>query len=197
MIDKSGKKLSPKEIWSKLIIRAQNVLLEIEVFFIHLISYFPSHNIRKLLYRLGGIKIGKGSAIHMGVKLYDPKNISIGADSIIGEGTVLDGRDILKIGNHVAIASQVMIYNSKHDINNEHFLAISKPVIINDYVFIGPRAIIMPGVTIGRGSIIAAGAVVTKDVSEYSIIGGVPGKRIGERILKKYKYKLGRPRLFR
>jgi maltose O-acetyltransferase len=55
----------------------------------------------------------------------------------------------------------------------------------------------MPGVTIGKGSIIAAGSVVTKDVPEYSIIGGIPGQIIGKRSLKEYKYKLGRPRLFR
>ena len=167
MLDKNGKKLSSEEIYQKLVVRIKNILLETKVFILHLIGYFPSHNIRKLFYRIGGIKINKGSTIHMGVKFYDPKNISIGSDTIIGEGSVLDGREILKIGNHVAIASQVMIYNSKHEINDEDFIALNKPVYINDYVFIGPRSIIMPGVTIGKGSIIASGSVVTKDVPEY------------------------------
>lgn len=195
--DKTGKKLSPSETWNKLSNRILSVLLEFKVFIIHLLSYFPSHNVRKLIYRLGGIKIGSGSTIHMGVKFYEPKNITIGQDSIIGEGCVLDGRDELMIGNHVALATDVMIYNSQHDTNDENFTAINKPVILDDYVFVGPRAIILPGVKIGKGAIIAAGAVVTKDVTSYSIVGGVPAQEISQRKIKDLKYKLGRPRLFR
>ncbi|MEX1052368.1 MAG: acyltransferase [Patescibacteria group bacterium] len=162
-----------------------------------MLSYIPSHTIRKFIYRLAGLKIGKGSSIHMGVKFYQTKNIVIGQDSIIGERCVLDGRDELKIGNHVALASEVMIYNSQHDSSDENFTAINKPVVLEDYVFVGPRAIILPGSIIGKGAIIAAGAVVTKDVPEYAIVGGVPATLIGQRKIQDLKYKLGRPRLFR
>ncbi len=197
VIDKTGKKLSPSETWNKLSNRIMNVLLEFKVFIIHLLSYIPSHNIRKIIYRLGGMKIGGGSTIHMGVKFYDTKNIIIGQDSIIGEGCVLDGRSDLVIGSHVALASEVMVYNSQHDTNDENFIAINKPVILEDYVFVGPRAIILPGVKIGKGAIVAAGAVVTKDVLPFSIVGGVPAVEISQRKIKDLKYKLGRPRLFR
>ena len=78
--DKTGKKLSPAETWYKLSNRIMNVLLEFKVFIIHLLSYFPSHNLRKIIYRLGGMKIGSGSTIHIGVKFYEPKNIIIGQD---------------------------------------------------------------------------------------------------------------------
>ena len=121
---------------------------------------------------------------------------SIGDDTIIGEQGVFDGRDKLTIGNHVDIASNVLIYNSEHDINNVAFEATNEPVDIGDYVFIGPRSIILPGVKIGMGAIIAAGAVVTKDVQDFSIVGGVPAKVIGERKLKELHYRLGRARLF-
>ena len=110
---------------------------------------------------------------------------------------MLDGRAKLMIGSHVDIATDVMIYNSKHDINDENFVAIDEAVVVNDYVFIGPRAVILPGVTIGYGAIVAAGAVVTKDVPPYAIVGGVPAKIIGERKLKSLSYKLGRARWFR
>ncbi|OGK18047.1 hypothetical protein A3G67_04825 [Candidatus Roizmanbacteria bacterium RIFCSPLOWO2_12_FULL_40_12] len=157
----------------------------------------PSHNIRKLIYRLGGVKIGKGSTIHMGAVFYDPKGIEIGEDTIVGEKSVLDGRTNLRIGNHVDIASEVMIYTSQHNVHDPKFTAESKPVTIGDYVFIGPRAIIIPGVRIGKGAVVAAGAVVTNDVPEYAIVGGVPAKQIGERKAKDLNYRLGRPRLFR
>jgi len=195
--DKTGKKLTSKEIFEKGINRLFNILLEFEVFLLHLVGFLPSHHLRRFFYRLAGIKIGKGSTIHMGARFYDPRNIKIGEDSIIGEGVVLDGRDKLIIGNHVDIASEVIIYNSEHDINDPFFLAKNAPVIIEDYVFIGPRAIILPGVKIGKGAVVAAGAVVTKDVPPFAIVGGVPAKIIGERKIKNLSYKLGRARWFR
>lgn len=181
--------------------RIKTVFLEFEVFLLHIVGLIPSHYLRRLFYRLGGIKIGWGSTIHMGARFYNPWYIKIGRDSIIGEGIVLDGRDQLTIGNHVDIASEVMIYNSQHNIDSENFAkveeVIKKPVVIEDYVFIGPRAIILPGVTIKRGAVVGAGAVVTKDVEAFKIVGGVPAKEIGERENKNPNYKLGRAAWFR
>jgi len=196
-VDKTGKKLTKKEVFQKIKNRLFNIFLEFEVFLLHLIGLLPCHHCRRFFYRVAGIKIGKGSTIHMGARFYDPRNISIGEDSIIGEGVVLDGRDKLNIGNHVDIASEVMIYNSEHDIDDPNFLAKNAPVLIEDYVFIGPRAIILPGVKIGKGAVVAAGAVVTKDVPPFAIVGGVPAKIIGERKNKNLSYKLGRARWFR
>lgn len=197
MTDKTGKNLTPKEFVLKALNRIKSLILETEVFVLHLMGHIPSHLVRRLFYRLGGVKIGRSSSLHMGLRFYDPRNIVIGEDSIVGEGSVLDGRDKLIIGNHVDIASEVMIYNSKHDIENEYFLPVSSPVTIEDYVFIGPRSIILPGVKIGRGAIVAAAAVVSKDVPPYAIVGGVPAKIIGERKLKNLHYKLGRANWFR
>lgn len=177
--------------------RIYTIIVEADNYVLKLVGCIPSHHIRRFLYRLDGIKIGKGSTIHMGAVFYFPEKIVIGEDSIIGENAVLDGRDKLKIGNHVDIASEVMIYNSEHDVNDENFKAITAPVEVEDYVFIGPRAIILPGVKIRRGAVVGAGAVVTKDVSEFKIVGGVPAKEIGERKLKNPSYKLGRAAWFR
>jgi len=181
----------------RVVRRIRTVWLEFVVFLLHVGGYVPFHLFRRLLYRLAGMKIGKGTSIHTGLHLYDPHNITIGNDTIIGEQAVLDGRDTLRIGDHVALATGVMIYNSQHDIQNPTFKAISKPVIIDDYVFIGPRVVILPGVHIGKGAVVGAGAVVTKDVPERSIVGGVPAVEIGKRQLAEYSYKIGRAAWFR
>lgn len=181
----------------KIINRINTLIREFENMIMHWAGYVPLHHFRRLIYRLGGVRIGKGSALHMGIRFYDGHKIRIGKDSIIGEGTVLDGRDSLIIGDHVDIASEVMIYNAEHDVNDPNFKAISAPVEVSDYVFIGPRAIILPGVKIGRGAVVGAGAVVTKDVSEFAIVGGVPAKLIAERKNKEPHYKLGRAAWFR
>lgn len=197
MRDKTGKELSSKEILEKLMNRIQTVILEFKVMFLHCVGFVPSHHFRHFFYRLAGMKIGKGSTIHMNVRFYNPKNIIIGEDTIIGEGAVLDGRDKLIVGNHVDIASEFMIYNSEHDVQSEDFHAILEPVVIEDYVFIGPRVIIQPGVKIGKGAVVSAGAVVTKNVKEMEIVGGVPAKFIKQRNLKELNYKLGRASWFR
>lgn len=181
----------------RIIRRIATVLLEFEVFWLHIVGYVPCHILRRLFYRLGGIRIGKGSAIHMGAKFYNPWNIKIGEDSIIGEGAVLDGRDKLIIGDHVDVASEVMIYNAQHDVKDPNFKTVKAPVEIEDYVFIGPRAIILPGVTIRKGAVVGAGAVVTKNVEKGLIVGGVPAEKIEERGIKDLSYRLGRAAWFR
>lgn len=181
----------------KVINRIDTVTNEYILFWLHLISNFPSHHVRRFFYRLAGMKIGRGSTIHTGGRFYYPGGITIGRDTIIGEGVVLDGRAVLTIGDHVDLASEVMIYNAEHDIHDVAFRPIVGEVKIQDYVFIGPRAIILPGITIGRGAVVGAGAVVTKDVKPFMVVGGVPAKEIGERENKNPSYTLGRAAWFR
>ena len=194
--DRMGRSLSSEEATGKIFNRFYNYLADFFLFWLHLLCLIPSHHVRRFLLRLAGAKIGKGTSVHMGCRYFSLKKIRIGEDSIIGEGIFMDGRASLKIGNHVDIASDVMILNSEHDINSEDFHAETSPVEIGDFCFIGPRAIILPGVKIGRGAVVAAGAVVTKDVSDFAIVAGVPAQVIGERKLKDLKYRLGRARLF-
>ncbi len=194
--DRMGRTLSWGEAFKKILDRFYHYWLDFELMLLRWVGHFPFHTCRKFFYRLAGVRIGRGSTIHMRAKFFQPKNIKIGEDTIIGGRVFLDGRAELLIGNHVDIASEVMIYNSEHDIEKEDFSAREEPVEIGDYVFVGPRAIILPGVKIGRGAIIGAGAVVTKDVEEFAIVGGVPAKVIGERKNKNLKYRLGRARLF-
>lgn len=194
--DRMGRGLSSDEVVKKGVNRAGNVILDFWLLVLTIVGYIPLHTVRWFFYVISGIKLPFNSHIHMWARFYNPCGITIGRDTIIGDHAFLDGRDKLVIGNHVDIASNVMIFNSEHDINSEDFHAIEAPVIIEDYVFIGPRVIILPGVKIGKGAIVAAGAVVTKDVSEFAVAGGVPAEIIGERKLRDLHYRLGRARLF-
>lgn len=192
-----------KSLHAKIINRLQTIWLEVTTGFLWWgIGNVPSHHIRRGAYRICGMKIGPGSSIHMGARIYDPRNITIGSDSIVGERVTLDGRKQLvhsegglEIGSHVDIASEVMFWTSQHDISDPLFKAIEKKITVEDYVFIGPRVIILPGVTIGKGAVVAAGAVVTKSVAPLTIVAGVPAQKIGVRE-STLSYKLGRTRLF-
>lgn len=196
MKDRNGQTLSPKKVLQKIIVRIQTIFLEFLLMILRFVGYIPIHFIRKVFYILSGINIPFDSTIHIGANFFNPSNITIGHDTIIGDHCFLDGRAPLTIGNHVGIASQVLIYNDEHDINSSDYGNSFGPIEIGDYVFVGPRAIILPNVKIGKGAVVAAGAVVTKDIPENEIWGGVPAKKISDRKITNPNYKLGRAMWF-
>lgn len=194
--DRMGNKLNFGTVVNKGLTRYFNYFLDFELMLLDFVGTFRIWTLRRFFYRLAGVKIGNKSKLYYHTRFYDPGNIRIGDDTLVGDNCFLDGRNKIKIGNHTDIASQVLIYNEEHNINSAEFEATNAPVEIGDYVFIGPRAIILPGVKIGTGAVIGAGAVVTKNVPDYAIVGGVPAVKIGERKNKDLRYRLGRARLF-
>jgi maltose O-acetyltransferase len=107
--------------------------------------------------------------------------IQIGNNTVINRSCYLDGREGLYIGNNVNISFQSCIITLQHDPQSINFKSTGAAVTIKDNVWLGARCIILPGVTVGEGAVVAAGAVVTKDVHPYTIVGGVPAKEIGNR----------------
>ncbi len=125
--------------------------------------------------------IGKKSSLHHGVELYCVGGITIGESSTINKYVDIDGRGGLYIGNNASISAYVKILTASHDPNSPNFQQITKPIKIEDYVWIGTGAIILPGVTLCQGCIVAAGSIVTKNVECYTIVAGNPARKIGER----------------
>ena len=196
MKDRNGNNLKSQEVSQKIITRFETILLEFWLMVLRFVGFIPIHFIRKIFYIISGVKMPFDSTIHIGANFFNPSNITIGHDTIIGDHCFLDGRAPLKIGSHVGIASQVLIYNDEHDIHSLDYGNSFGPVEIGDYVFIGPRAIILPNIKIGKGAVVAAGAIVTKDIPDFEIWGGVPAKKINDRSNQKPNYKVGRAMLF-
>lgn len=107
--------------------------------------------------------------------------VKIGSNSIINRNCYIDGRAGIEIGNNVSISPEAYILSLDHDPQSINFDTIPSRTIIHDYVWIGVRAIILPGIDLKEGCVVGAGAVVTKTPEPYTIIAGVPAVKIGER----------------
>lgn len=162
----------------------------------YLVSLIPSHVIRLFFYRYClGLEIGKNSHVFMGAWFDSKKNFKMGNNSIINQKCRLDNRGSITIGNNVSVSAEVCILTADHELQSCDFIGRTRSVIIEDYVFIGTRAMILPGITLGEGCAVAAGAVVTKNVAPFVIVAGVPAKPIGKRQTN-LQYSLNYGRLF-
>ena len=160
-----------------------------------LIMYLPSYTIRHMWLKIFCKQFGRGNAVKRNVEIKLPSKICIGNHCNINPKVLLDGRGGLVIGNNVDIAREANIWTEGHDYNDPMYRGKTGKVTIHDYVWIAARATILPGVTINRGAVVGAGAVVTKDGPEMAIVGGVPAKIIGHRDCEP-QYQLGIQYLF-
>lgn len=159
-----------------------NQLYKVLVLFVNMfINKIPIRALRHGIYRLLGMRIGSGSEIDRRVEVRSPNKITVGSHSLIGWFCLLGGNGGLRIGNNVNISSYSKIESGSHRLDSPYFEPVFKEVIIEDYAWLGTGCMILKGVTVGEGSVVAAGAVVTKDVPPYEIWGGVPAKKIGVR----------------
>ena len=153
------------------------------------IANIPLALVRHRWYRhVMGVGLGEGSTVlmHVSVSIAGrPKvgrpGISIGRHTVINRHCWLDGRGGLRIGDNVSISPGVWLLTGEHDVNDPDFGPVYGLVEIGDRVWIGSRAMVLPGVSIGEGAVVAAGAVVTADVEPFTIVGGVPARPIGTR----------------
>lgn len=154
----------------------------------YVVSFFPSIRFRRIGFKLLGVRVKKNVHFRPGVQMRNPKGISIESGVSIGPKVLLDGRCGLSIGENAVIAYDAIIWTLHHDYNSLYFENKGGAVSIGKFCWICSRAIILPGVSIGDGAVVASGAVVTKDVPAYAIVGGVPARIIGRRENKQYEY---------
>lgn len=145
------------------------------------VNKLPSRHLRRWFYQLLGAKIGRNSTPCRRVEVLLPRGLRIADNVAIGWFAELDARGGISIDHDTNISSHVKIITGSHDIDDPGFTADFLPVRIGHHCWIGTGAMVLQGVTIGDGAVVAAGAVVTKDVPPYAVVGGVPAKVIRER----------------
>ncbi len=147
-----------------------------------LVGKFPLHVLRQMYLRAWLGRVGEGTVVQMGCRFLQGRKIQLGARNMINFGTLLDGRRYpIVTGDDVSIGPDAAILTLGHDPQSAEFADRGGPVTIGSRVWIGYRAVVLPGVTIGEGAVVAAGAVVTHDVAPYAIVAGSPARAIGER----------------
>jgi acetyltransferase-like isoleucine patch superfamily enzyme len=148
----------------------------------HLIGHLPSRRLRFLALKVWLGALGRGVGIQSGCRFLNGRRIRIGNRCVINFGSLLDGRKFtISIGDDVSIGPEASILTLGHDPQSPEFADRGGNVAIGDRAWIAYRVIVLPGVTIGEGAVVAAGAVVTKDVEPYTIVAGNPARVIGKR----------------
>ena len=175
------KRLLP--LWArKMLLRLYWLAYDARDYFVEALGWIPFHNLRLIGYQhVAHVRIGQHTSLHRGCRFYRASGVTVGEHSIVNRDVLLDGRMGLSIGCNVSISEGVAIFTLEHDPNSPTFADRGAPVVIHDRVFVGARAILLPGITLGEGSVVAAGAVVSHDVAPYTIVGGVPARPIGQR----------------
>jgi putative colanic acid biosynthesis acetyltransferase WcaF len=146
-----------------------------------LVNWIPLPRLRKWIYRCLGMDIHPTAHIMRNCQFVSLRNIHIGERSIVGHDCFLDAKGEISIGYDVNISSYSKILTAKHLIDDIDFAGIDKPVTIGNRAWIASASLILQGVDIGEGSVVAAGAVVTRDVAPFTVVGGVPAAVIGKR----------------
>lgn len=156
-------------------------------------SEIPSHTLRNWLYRsIFGVNLSEKSCIYHGAEIRHHHNLVIHDNSLIGDNSILDARKGIYIGKNVNISSNVQIWTEQHSHSDPYFRCLTNSsyrVKICERAWIGPGVIILHSVTVGEGAVVAAGAVVTKDVPPFTLVGGIPATKISDRN-RNLKYEL-------
>lgn len=144
----------------------------------------PSSGVRVRLLRMFGAKIGAGVVIKPGVNIKYPWHLQIGDQVWIGENVWLDSLAPITIGSNVCISQDAYFCTGNHDWSDPHFALVVKPITVEDGVWIGARATILPGVTLASHCVASAGAVVSHNLEAYTIYAGNPAVAVKKRVIR-------------
>lgn len=148
----------------------------------HWIGRFPAGWVRHLALRAWLANIGRGTHVQMGCRFLNGRKIHFGERNVINFGCLFDGRKFqIRTGADVSIGPEAAILTLGHEPQAPDFADRGGDVVIGDRVWIGFRAIVLPGVTIGEAAVVGAGAIVTRDVEAFTIVAGSPARKLKSR----------------
>lgn len=143
----------------------------------------PSSNLKIILLRWFGARIGVGVNLKPSINIKYPWNLEIGDYTWIGEGVWLDSLGKITIGNNCCISQGVYLCTGNHNWTDPAFGLVVKPITVEDGVWVGARAIILPGVNLGSHSVVTGGSSVSVNTKPYMIYVGNPAQLVRERII--------------
>jgi putative colanic acid biosynthesis acetyltransferase WcaF len=141
----------------------------------------PMYGFRSFLLRLFGAKVGRRVHVYPKVKIWAPWNLILKDECGVADGAILYSQGQIRIGYRTVISQGVHLAAGTHDYTQPGFPLITKPIIINDHVWIATEAFVNPGIVIGEGCVIGARSVVTKDMPAWMVCAGHPCQPIKER----------------
>jgi putative colanic acid biosynthesis acetyltransferase WcaF len=144
-------------------------------------GWVPFYGIKRWLLRRFGASVGAGVVIKPHVRIKFPWRLRLGEQCWIGEDVWIDNLATIHLANDVCLSQGAYLCTGSHDHRRMTFDLIVKPIVVESAAWIGARAVVLPGVTVHRGAVVAAGSVVTRDVPSGVIVGGSPCRVIGER----------------
>lgn len=146
-----------------------------------LLTHIPWNDFRIRYLRLLGLNAGANSYLFGGSEVLAPQNIDIAGNCHIGRFCQIDGRGGIRIGQNTVIASHTLLITADHDPQAADFGGRLGRIDIGERVWIASRSVILKGVTIGDGAVVAAGSTVHRDVEPWTMVGGAPARPIGTR----------------
>jgi putative colanic acid biosynthesis acetyltransferase WcaF len=157
-------------------------------FFVNAIVFksavFPFSGLKVFLLSSFGAKIGKGVIIKPSVNIKYPWRLCVGSNSWIGENVWIDNLDHVTIGNNCCISQGAMLLCGNHNYKLPAFDLITKPIIIDDGVWIGAQSVVCPGIVCKSHSILSVASIATKNLDSYSVYQGNPAVKVKERIIE-------------
>jgi putative colanic acid biosynthesis acetyltransferase WcaF len=163
--------------------RLARVIWGVASFFLFRYSPKPLHSWRSFVLRLFGAKVANGVHVYPGVKIWAPWNLDLGTECGIASGVSLYSQGKISIGKRAVISQGAYLCAGTHDYTKSGFPLITKPITIEDNVWVAAGAFVHPGITVHEGSVIGACSVVTKDMPAWMVCSGNPCKPLKKRII--------------
>ena len=144
-------------------------------------GWFPASKIKLAILRMFGARIGQGVVLKPNVRIKFPWRLEVGDHTWIGQQAWIDNIAPVTIGSHVCVSQGVYFCTGNHDHQARTFDLVARPITVESGAWIAARGLLLAGVNVGANALVAAGAVVTRDVAAGKVVGGSPAKELGDR----------------